>query len=239
MEHLEFWFSIKNILVHIPLGTGYDLSYIEAVGTIFGLMCIWYASREKIINYLYGLINVVLFCIIFYQIQLYANMLLQIYFFVINIYGWYAWSRQSSDNTAVLKVRWMSKTKSILTIVIAIACIIVLAMFINPIFYSLTKSGVYIINLMGTNIAVPPLIPDPYPLLDSTVTILSLIAMVLMTRKYVENWIIWVIINVLSIILYSMQGVYFMALEYFILTFIAVNGTVNWIRTAKQNKKEI
>lgn len=239
MEHLEFLFSIKNILVHIPLGTGYDLSYIEAIGTIFGLLCIWYASKEKIINYPFGLINVTLFCIIFYQIELYANMLLQVYFFVINIYGWYAWSRQSSDMTVALKVRWMSKSKALLTLLFAIVCIIVLAIFINPIFYALTKAGVYVLNLFGTSIPVPPLIPDPYPVLDSTVTILSLIAMILMTRKYVENWIIWVIINILSIILYSTQGVYFMALEYFILSFIAINGTVNWIKTAKQNKKEI
>lgn len=237
MSFIENMFSIKNILVHIPLGTGYDLSYIEAVGTIFGLLCIWYASKEKIINYLYGLINVTLFCIIFYQIQLYANMLLQIYFFVINIYGWYAWSRLSTDDSAVLKVRWMSKSKQSLTVIIAIVCIIVLAIFINPIFYSLTKAGVYVLSFAGVNIAVPPLMPDPYPIMDSTVTILSLIAMFLMTRKYVENWIMWFVIDILCIILYSMEGVYFMALEYFILTFIAGSGTINWIKTAKKNKE--
>ncbi len=237
MEHLEFWFSIKNIMVHIPLGTGYDLSYIEAVGTVFGLLCIWYASKEKIINYFYGLINVALFCIIFYQIQLYANMLLQLYFFVINIYGWYAWSRQSSDSSAALKVRWMSKSKTITTVISAIVCIIVLALFINPIFYSLTKAAVYIVNLAGVNLAVPPLIPDPNPILDSTVTILSLIAMILMTRKYVENWIMWFLIDILSIILYSTQGVYVIALEYVLLTFIAASGTINWIKTAKKNKE--
>ena len=52
------FFSTSNILVHIPLGAGgYDLSWIEAIGTLFGLLCIWYASKEKIINFLFGLIN--------------------------------------------------------------------------------------------------------------------------------------------------------------------------------------
>lgn len=92
------FFSVQNILVHIPIGAGgYDLSWIEAVGTIAGLLCIGLASLEKISNYFFGLINVTLFGIIFFQIQLYASLLLQVFFFAANIYGWYAWSRQTSQ----------------------------------------------------------------------------------------------------------------------------------------------
>lgn len=72
---------MQNILVHIPIGAGgYDLSWIEAVGTIAGLLCIGLASLEKISNYFFGLINVTLFGIIFFQIQLYASLLLQMFF---------------------------------------------------------------------------------------------------------------------------------------------------------------
>ncbi len=75
------FFSVQNILVHIPIGAGgYDLSWIEAVGTIAGLLCIGLASLEKISNYFFGLINVTLFGIIFFQIQLYASLLLQVFF---------------------------------------------------------------------------------------------------------------------------------------------------------------
>lgn len=102
------FFSVQNILVHIPIGAGgYDLSWIEAVGTIAGLLCIGLASLEKISNYFFGLINVTLFGIIFFQIQLYASLLLQVFFFAANIYGWYAWSRQTSQNEAELKIRWL------------------------------------------------------------------------------------------------------------------------------------
>jgi nicotinamide riboside transporter PnuC len=74
------FFSTQNILVHIPIGAGgYDLSWIEAVGTVAGLLCIWLASLEKISNYAFGLINVTLFAIIFFQIQLYASLLLQLF----------------------------------------------------------------------------------------------------------------------------------------------------------------
>ena len=103
------FFSVQNILVHIPIGAGgYDLSWIEAVGTIAGLLCIGLASLEKISNYFFGLINVTLFGIIFFQIQLYASLLLQVFFFAANIYGWYAWSRQTSQNEAELKIRWFA-----------------------------------------------------------------------------------------------------------------------------------
>lgn len=62
------FFSINNVMVNIPLGEGgYALSWIEAIGTVFGLLCIWCASREKIINYLFGLINVTLFAAIFFR----------------------------------------------------------------------------------------------------------------------------------------------------------------------------
>ena len=82
------FFSTQNILVHIPIGAGgYDLSWIEAVGTLAGLLCIWLASLEKISNYAFGLVNVTLFAIIFFQIQLYASLLLQVFFFAANVYG--------------------------------------------------------------------------------------------------------------------------------------------------------
>ena len=131
------FFSTSNILVHIPLGAGgYDLSWIEAIGTLAGLLCIWLASLEKIVNYAFGLINVTLFAVIFFQIQLYASLLLQLFFFVANIYGWYAWSRQTSDNQQALKIRWLPLPKLLgwgAAIVVAIA---LMTRYIDPVSYT-------------------------------------------------------------------------------------------------------
>ncbi len=66
--------------------------------------------------------------------------------------------------------------------------------------------------------------------------VLSIVAMILMTRKYVENWLLWVIINVISVAIFAYQGVYAMSLEYLILTFIALNGTRLWIKSAGRNR---
>lgn len=233
MEFLVHALSIKTILYHFSWGTGYDLSYIEAIGTVFGLLCIWYASKEKRFNFYYGLINVTLFAIIFYQIQLYANLLLQVFFFVMNVYGLYAWGRDSGSDE--LKIHWLSRRSLLLTIIISLVAIIILTNYINQFFGALTIITIKALQLVVPSLTMPELQPDPYPLMDSAVTVLSVIAMILMTRKVVENWLIWVLINLISIVLYAMQGVYFMSLEYVILAFIALNGSIEWIKAAKQN----
>ncbi|MBU4684357.1 nicotinamide riboside transporter PnuC [Cedecea davisae] len=227
--------STQNILVHIPIGAGgYDLSWIEAVGTLAGLLCIWLASLEKIGNYAFGLINVTLFAIIFFQIQLYASLLLQLFFFVANLYGWYAWSRQSSNNQALLQIRWLPLPKAIAWLVIIVAAIGLMTIFIDPVFAFLTKIAVTVMQSLGLNVSQPELQPDAYPFWDSCMMVLSIVAMILMTRKYVENWLLWTVINIISVVIFALQGVYAMSLEYLILTFIALNGSRMWIKSARQ-----
>jgi nicotinamide mononucleotide transporter len=82
---------------------------------------------------------------------------------------------------------------------------------------------------------MPALQPDAFPFWDSSMMVLSIVAMLLMTRKYVENWLLWVIIDVISVAIFAYQGVYAMALEYVLLTLIALNGSWLWIKSAKQN----
>ncbi|WP_318386794.1 nicotinamide riboside transporter PnuC [Enterobacter sp.] len=228
------FFSTQNILVHIPIGTGgYDLSWIEAIGTIAGLLCIWLASLEKIINYAFGLVNVTLFAIIFFQIQLYASLLLQLFFFAANIYGWYAWSRQTSQNEAALQIRWLPLPKALAWLAVCVVAIGLMTMWINPVFAFLTRIAVSVMQSIGLNVTMPDLQPDAYPFWDSCMMVLSIVAMILMTRKYVENWLLWVVINVISVAIFALQGVYAMALEYLILTFIALNGSRMWMNSAR------
>jgi len=229
------FFSTQNILVHIPIGAGgYDLSWIEAVGTLAGLLCIWLASLEKIVNYAFGLINVTLFAIIFFQIQLYASLLLQLFFFVANIYGWYAWSRQNSQQEAELQIRWLPLPKAIAWLVACVVAIGLMTAYINPVFAFLTRVAVSAMSGLGLNVTMPALQPDAFPFWDSCMMVLSIAAMVLMTRKYVENWLLWVIINVISVVIFALQGVYAMSLEYLLLTFIALNGSRMWIKSARE-----
>jgi nicotinamide mononucleotide transporter len=212
------WFSINHTLVTIPLGGGYAMSWIEAVGTLFGLACIWCASQEKTINYLFGLINVSLFAII--------------------LYGWYAWTRPANAQGDTLQIRWLSKSKLIATAAVSVLAIALLTLYIDPVFAALARTSVALLNLFGANLATPEPSPDAFPFWDASMTVLSVVAQILMTRKYVENWILWVVINIISIGVYAAQGVYAMSLEYLILLFIAANGTRLWMVSAKRPQQE-
>ncbi len=229
------FFSTSNILVHIPLGSGgYDLSWIEAIGSLAGLLCIWLASLEKIVNYAFGLLNVTLFAIIFFQIQLYSSLLLQLFFFVANIYGWYAWSRQNSDHQQVLTIRWLPPLDALSWGGICIVAMALMTWFINPVFAFLTRIAVTLMQQLGINVVMPVLQPDAFPFWDACMLVLSIVAMILMTRKYVENWILWLVVNLISVVIFALQGVYAMALEYLILVAIALNGLWLWSKSARQ-----
>ncbi|MBK9960819.1 MAG: nicotinamide mononucleotide transporter [Saprospiraceae bacterium] len=68
---------------------GYPVSYMEFVGTVFGIAGVWLAAKANILTWPVGLVNIILFFLIFYQVQLYSDMFLQIYFFMISLYGWF------------------------------------------------------------------------------------------------------------------------------------------------------
>lgn len=231
------FFSINTLLVHIPWGKqGYDLSWIEAVGTLCGLLCIWLASKEKIINYLFGIVNVLLFAVIFYQIQLYSSLLLQIFFLLANIYGWYAWTRKTSSQQGELQIRWLGARARGMWLAVSIIAILMMTFFIDTIFGQFARLTVILLNQVGLEAQLPVLQPDAYPFWDACMTILSVVAMIFMTRKWVENWILWVIINIISVAIFTLQGVYAMSIEYMILTLIAMNGVRLWSSKASQNE---
>ena len=101
-------------------------------------------------------------------------------------------------------------------------------------FAALANAAVSTLNAMGANLTLPKPKPDAFPFWDATMTVLSVVAQILMTRKYVENWILWVVVNLISVGVYAAQGVYAMSLEYLILLFIAANGTRLWMIAARR-----
>jgi nicotinamide mononucleotide transporter len=187
----------------------------------------------KISNYAFGLINVTLFAIIFFQIQLYASLLLQLFFFAANIYGWYAWSRQTTANEAVLQIRWLPLPKALAWLVLRACDWFYDLLYRSGLCRAHPRGGLDDADV-GLNVAMPELQPDAFPFWDSCMMVLSIVAMILMTRKYVENWLLWVIINVISVVIFALQGVWAMSLEYMILTFIALNGSRMWINSARE-----
>src|ERR1700754_395988 len=76
---------------------GYPISYVELIGTVFGLISVYFASRANILTWSTGIVNEVFLFILFFQVHLYADMFLQVYFFIVTIYGWYNWKTNTVE----------------------------------------------------------------------------------------------------------------------------------------------
>ena len=210
-------FDIRDTLVTV---FGYNLSYIEACGVIFGLLCVWLAALENILNWATGLINISCCFIIFYQKQLYSDMFLQIYFFCISIYGWIKWAKQkqASKPIALLseKERWL------------IAAII--------------AAGTVLMGLLMKNIhhLLPRIFPIPaaFPFIDSFVAVCSIVANVLLAKRILENWALWVLIDFICVFVYAIKEIRFISLEYGVLLIISAYGLWQWIRLYKNSQKK-
>ncbi len=141
---------------------------------------------------------------------------------------------KAATHEAELQIRWLPRSKALGWLAACVVAIGLLTLFINPFFAFLTRIAVSLMQALGLQVTMPELQPDAFPFWDSCMTVLSVVAMILMTRKYVENWLLWVIVNVISVVIFARQGVYAMSLEYLLLTFIALNGSRMWINSARE-----
>ena len=107
-------FDINNIANEIIV---YQISYVELIGTLFGLISVYLATKTNILTWATGIINELFLFILFFQVQLYADMFLQVFFFVVTLYGWYNWKEIPKENGITkteLKTKiWLLKEKSI------------------------------------------------------------------------------------------------------------------------------
>lgn len=188
---------------------GYPLSYIELLGTLSGLVSVYYASRANVLTWPTGIINEVALAILFYQVQLYADMLLQVFFLAVTIFGWYSWKSNKAD---VPITRLSTSTRQ---------------WYIFSLLAGTLLLGTCIRNLPHW---LPAYFPHPaaYPYVDSFVTVASILATILLAKKQLENWICWIIVDVISVGLYLVKGINFLSIEYVIFLGLASWGLWQW-----------
>ncbi len=105
-----------------------------------------------------------------------------------------------------MKIRWLPLPKALSWLAVCVVSIGLMTVFINPVFAFLTRVAATIMQALGLQVVMPELQPDAFPFWDSCMMVLSIVAMILMTRKYVENWLLWVIINVISVVIFCTSG---------------------------------
>jgi nicotinamide mononucleotide transporter len=190
-------------------------SMLERIGFVTGILCVLLAALNIIWNWPFAIISTGIYIFIFANSALYADMGQYIYLFISNIYGWYYWSRRPKHEKAIPVTR-ISKQQIKLT---ALAIIV-----ISP--------------LLGfTLVKLAPLLhykPAAFPYLDSFCTVCSLIAQLFLARKILENWLIWVFVDIIYIGVYFMKDLHLTAILFLIYTGLALFGYIDWRKTYKK-----
>lgn len=218
METLQHFFSIQNTFFTV---LGYPMSYLEFFGTLLNLWSVYLVMRNNLLTWPVGNLGVILFGFLFYQIQLYSDLLQQVYFLVTGFYGWWVWLRLVGKGKGEQKephVTYNSKAANLLCGAVILAGVWGLGAFMSHI-----------------HEIFPAAFPKPaaYPYFDALITLMSFTAQILMAHKKVECWYLWVALDVLSIGLYFFKQVYFVAILFTVFLVLASRGLWNWRKLAK------
>jgi len=183
-------------------------SFLEVIGVITGLLCVYLAAKNIIWNWPFAIISVAIYIFIFYDKHLFADVGLQFYFLATNIYGWYFWSRKpaTDDKTPVILI----KKKEV---IFAALAIMLFTFLLGSVLKYTTAS---------------------YPYLDSFCTACSLVAQLFLARKILENWLIWIFVDVIYVGVYLFKGLDLTAIMYAIYVGIALMGYIDWKKDYKK-----
>lgn len=217
MEFIQTIFSVNTIFFKI---LNYPISYLEFFGTILYLLSVWLIAQKNILTWPFGLISVILYGILFYQIQLYSDTIEQIYYFVACIYGWIYWNKNVSEKNGSNDFRYSSLKHLLFWGLITTILSILLAIFMKDI-----------------HRLIPTIFPAPasFPFLDALTTIMSFVAMFLMAQKRIESWVYWIVVDIIGIILYFVKDVKFISFLYVVLLVIAIRGFFKWHKEKNEN----
>lgn len=193
----------------------YPISYIEFTGTCFGLLSVWLATKANIHTWTIGILNVIAFSIFYYQIQLYSDMFLQVFFLATSLLGIWQWLKKKPLKNDK-KITYLKLKSQILIASSAILFTFVLG-------YLMARIHLYFPDYFQQAASFP------YP--DALTTVLSIFATFLMAYKRVECWVLWIIVDVICIILYYQKGVIFISLEYVVFLVMASIGLFQWLKS--------
>lgn len=180
----------------------------EVFGFLTGGACVWLVVRQHILNWPVGLVNNIVFFVLFLNARLYADMGLQVVFFVLGAYGWWNWARRGPD-TRPLKPKCAGGAE-LFAVIVAVA---------------LATFALREILLWANGAA---------PVFDALTTALSLGAQYLLTRKRIENWYLWIIADAIYVPLYFSRELPLTAVLYAVFLVMCIIGLFAWRRSMRE-----
>jgi nicotinamide mononucleotide transporter len=178
---------------------------IEAVATLLGLANIALIIRRSVWNYPFGIAMVILYAHIFWDAKLYSDAGLQVFFLIVQFYGWVVWAGKQGDDGRVIVTTMAMGTR-----------------------LGWLGASVVATALWGT--MMHRLTDAAYPYWDGAIAMLSVAAQIMMTRRLVENWVWWIAVDVLAIGLFAVKGLWLTAGLYGVFLVMATYGLIEWRR---------
>ena len=182
-----------------------EWSPLEGIAAAFGLVSVYLSTRQNIWSWPTAIVNVALYAIVFYQGRLYGQMGLQPVYLALSIYGWYEWLHGGAEKTELQVSRASPRLLAALAILNIVTWLALAAL------------------LRRTDAALP--------WLDALLTTTSLVAQWMMTRKILENWLVWIAVDVVYVPMFISQHLYATALLYAAFLILATMGFVEWRRS--------
>ena len=191
--------------------------YLELIAVFFGLCSVWYAKKDNILVFPTGLISTSIYAYLLWQWSLLGDSMINVYYFIMSIYGWYHWTRKK-DNVDEFPISTMNGRERVLSVII----------------FALTLVFVVIVYLYFNKFTTW------YSYLDTILTAIFFVGMWLMAKRKIENWFFWIVGDLLSIPLYFAKGYTFTSFQYIVFTIIAVYGYLEWkkILNSSQNLEQ-
>lgn len=188
------------------------MSPVELVGLIFGVLTVWLLIKQNIWTWPVGIVYILVSLYIFFTARLYADFALHIFFLIMSIYGWYYWVKGGPRTDSDLPVTYERRST-----VLLLLCSCAVAVFI---------SGGLLAAYTDADL----------PYWDNTTSYLSLLAMWLQSRKKIESWVLWFVIDVLAVGIYFYKGIYFYSLLYLLYLGMAVMGYIEWRKSLLEHE---
>jgi nicotinamide mononucleotide transporter len=186
---------------------------LEILGFVTGAICVYLNTRQNVLGWFFGIVNAILYFAVFWQARLYADMGLQGYYFFTSAYGWWIWLYGGKTHDGIS----VSKTPRALYAVF------------GAIFVAATLLWGFLLARF-TN--------GSFTYLDSALTAASLIGQWMMARKYLENWLVWIVADTAYVGLYFYKDLHLTAILYAVFLGLATMGYLQWRKDLVAPKSE-
>ena len=189
---------------------------MEGLGVITALIYLYFSIRQKIWLWPFGILTSAFYIYVFFNGRLYADMGLQVYYLLISFYGWYFWlSGSKKQNGKHLKVSFLSRKLALALLLITVI-----------IFWFL----VWALNILP---ALLEILPSDLIYWDAFTTAASIVATWMLTRKIIEQWLVWIVVDLISMGLYIYKGLYLTSGLFLVYTLLAIYGYYEWKKEIK------